>query len=1091
MHAKIRLQLAIAAAYLAVGWLSLQVVSAGSYVAPVYPPAGIALAAIILYGVRLWPAVFIGAVATNALAMLHSGGEPGLTALASGIGATVQALFGAWLAHRLIHFPTPLDSPGTIGRLLFVVAPTSSLINASLSVPLLAAAGTLTPDELPFAWAAWWLGDTLGALLALPLMFVFLARPAEAWRSRRATVTVPLVIIALLTAAVFERLQRAESLRIQTQFERESEHVATLVDKRLLAQLDSLVALAGFAALNERLDRESFRAFVTPILLRHPGTQNFSWNPWISSAERATFEARVRHDDLAGYAILDRDDASPGRVRLAHERDHYFPILFVEPRHDNAGVLGLDPLSIPNTAVAIEHTRESGEAIASEGFLLTQERGQQRGVVLYQAVRAPDAAMVKGLVSSAFRMDDALHSITAGLPERHLWLCLVDTAASAGNARLSGPSGCEDHALDVPLARHFALPFAGRPWELRLFATDAYADNLRTLAAWWSIITGVLAAGLLAAFLLMTSGHARRVERLVDLRTRELAAATDDLRAQRAALSRAQHIARLGSWELDTGNGELRCSDGLRRLLQLPQRSPLGYADLLDAISPEDRPRFDRAVSAMRNGGEPITLDCHPLDSPAVTLQFVIDSENLGSPDERVVGTAQDVSLARKAEADIQQLAHFDTLTGLPNRMLWSIRAKAALQGARRHGDTLAVLFMDLDHFKTINDSLGHNAGDALLQAVARRLALCIREEDFLARLGGDEFVALLPRLNDPSDAATVAHKMLSVTTEAVEIEGHVLQPSISIGIALFPTDGDDIDTLLKHADTAMYGAKSAGRNTFRHFVEAMNVQAIERLTIENGLRRAIDRDQLVLHWQAQIDAVLDRVVGVEALVRWNRVETGELVMPDRFVPIAEEAGIIFALGDWVLRQACRQQRAWQGTSNGELLVAVNISALQFNRPDFVARVQAILQDTGADPRRIELEITESALMGSSEDLAARLGRLRALGLTLALDDFGTGYSSLGRLNRLPISRLKLDRSFVQHLPRDADSAAIASATLSMARALKLEVVAEGVETESQKAYLFARGCRLMQGYLISRPLPLDEFHRFLAAEGGHPATTT
>ncbi len=1088
-----RTLLAIATAYALTGWMSLQILVPSGYVAPVYPPAGIALGALILYGWRMWPAILVGAALTNAVATGYAGGEPGFAVLVSASGATLQALFGAWLARRMLHFPDPLDTPRSIARLLFVVAPVSSLVNASLSIPLLAALGMVPAGELAFSWGTWWLGDTLGALIALPLMFVFLAQPAELWRPRRAAITVPLLIVGLLTALAFDRLQRAENLRIETQFERESEHLATLVEKRLINQIDSLVAIERFAALQPRITRENFRSFVMPLLARHPGTQNFSWNPLVTDEERAAFEDRVWRTDRSAFRILDRDDEAPGRTRPAQTRAQYLPILYVEPLDDNLPVLGLDPLAIDRPAAAIAQTRARAVPVATEGFVLTQERAEQRGVVIYQAVFGrtaldADAQAFRGIVSSAFRMDDALGAALAELPNRRMQLCLIDTAAAPGNRRLSGPDGCEQDAWsERTLARRIAMPFAERPWEVRLVATPAYAEQLSTLTAWAAIVTGVIAAGLLAAFLLMTSGHARRVERLVVQRTRELATASEGLRAQRATLARAQQIARMGSFEFDTSTASLQCSDGLLELLALPQGRELVYADLLDALDVADRPRLDRAVSATRNGGHGVTLDCKPTHTPSMMLQFVVECENLGGPDERIVGTAQDVTVARQAEADIQQLAHYDTLTGLPNRMLWGIRARAALQGARRHDDALAVLFIDLDHFKTVNDSLGHRSGDALLQTVASRLSGCIREEDFLARIGGDEFVVLLPRLSDHHDADTVARKMLASMGTPIEIEGHLLQPSMSIGIALFPDDGIDVDTLLKHADTAMYAAKNAGRNTVRRFLEVMNVQAFERLTLENGLRRAIERDELSLHYQPQFDAVDDRVVGVEALARWTSPELG-IVPPDRFIPIAEESGIIHALGDLVLHQACLLQRRWQGGPNAHLLVAVNISPLQFAGQDFVASVAEILRETGADPLRIELEITESAIMGHGPEQLERLERLRALGLTLALDDFGTGYSSLGRLNRLPITRLKLDRSFVQHLPRDADSAAIANATLSMARALKLEVIAEGIETESQKAYLFARGCRLMQGYLYSRPLPEDALETFLANEAQRAA---
>jgi diguanylate cyclase (GGDEF)-like protein len=474
-------------------------------------------------------------------------------------------------------------------------------------------------------------------------------------------------------------------------------------------------------------------------------------------------------------------------------------------------------------------------------------------------------------------------------------------------------------------------------------------------------------------------------------------------------------------------------------------------------------------------------LDCKTDTLPPRTLQLRIESEWRGNLLTRIRGTAQDVSSAREAEAKIQYLAHYDTLTGLHNRSAWQEQARIALCAAARHQDKFAVLFLDLDNFKTVNDSLGHPAGDRMLALTASRLSRCVRNEDLLARLGGDEFVALLSRLSNLEEAALVADRMLAALAEPMNIDGHELHLSASIGIALYPNDGAEVDTLLKHADTAMYSAKEAGRNTYRFFIPEMNARATERLLMEADLRRAVDRNELILHYQPQIEANTGTPYGCEALVRWVHPQRG-LVPPDQFIPLAEETGLIAPLGEWVLRTACQQQVEWRAAGLPDLIVAVNISALQFRKRDFVPMVARMLTETGADPACIELEITESALMEPSSELSGRLQDLVDLGLTLALDDFGTGYSSLSYLKRLPIARLKIDRSFVDDLPGNAEDAAVTSAALSLARDLGMQVVAEGVETEAQRQYLAERGCHAMQGYLFSRPLTVDAFANWIRA---------
>jgi diguanylate cyclase (GGDEF)-like protein len=444
------------------------------------------------------------------------------------------------------------------------------------------------------------------------------------------------------------------------------------------------------------------------------------------------------------------------------------------------------------------------------------------------------------------------------------------------------------------------------------------------------------------------------------------------------------------------------------------------------------------------------------------------------------------------SNAQLTQLAHFDPLTGLSNRGHWMAQAQSTLEAARREGDPLGVMFIDLDRFKHVNDSLGHSEGDRLLVTVAARLRECLRARDVLARLGGDEFVVLLPRLRDRDSAAVAARKIMEALARPVALESTEVTVSASVGLACYPADGDSIETLLRHADTAMYAAKDSGRNAWRFFSSEMHEHLSNRMFIETGLRRALQQGgELFLHYQPQVDTRSGRLVGAEALVRWRHPERG-IIGPDQFIPVAEDSGLIEPLGQWVLAQACRQLRAWEDAGLRGLQLAVNISALEFNRPGFPAQVREILGGSGVDPAQIELEITESLLMQSLPDLSERLGELTALGLQLALDDFGTGYSSLGYLKRLPISRLKIDRSFVAGVPGSAEGEAIIRATLSMAHDLGLDVVAEGVETEDQRDFLLSHGCGRLQGFLIARPMDADAFAtwwRACADPGAHAPT--
>ncbi|OIP08014.1 MAG: hypothetical protein AUK53_10800 [Betaproteobacteria bacterium CG2_30_59_46] len=443
------------------------------------------------------------------------------------------------------------------------------------------------------------------------------------------------------------------------------------------------------------------------------------------------------------------------------------------------------------------------------------------------------------------------------------------------------------------------------------------------------------------------------------------------------------------------------------------------------------------------------------------------------------VGIQNDVTERKRYESQLEHQANYDTLTGLPNRNLLQDRLGQTLAYVRRHERELALLFIDLDYFKNINDSLGHNAGDRLLKLVAVRLAGCVREGDTVSRQGGDEFVVILSDVAAEEDATLVTQKILHAMSEPFDVDGRELYVTCSIGIALYPKDGGDSETLLKNADAALYRAKDLGRNNAQFYAAEMNLKAMERLTLEDGLRHALEHNEFVVHYQPQVDLRTGEIIGMEALVRWQHPEQG-LVSPARFIPVAEESGLIVPLGEWVLRTACIQNKAWQRAGLRPISVAVNLSARQFRQPNLVEVVVGILRETGLDPAHLELEVTESLVMQNVEVTIATLGRLKAMGIKLSIDDFGTGYSSLSYLKRFPIDTLKIDQSFVRDITTDPDDAAIAKTIISMAHDLQLRVIAEGVETEEQKSFLQQRHCDEMQGYFFSRPVPAEDFEVLL-----------
>ena len=439
-----------------------------------------------------------------------------------------------------------------------------------------------------------------------------------------------------------------------------------------------------------------------------------------------------------------------------------------------------------------------------------------------------------------------------------------------------------------------------------------------------------------------------------------------------------------------------------------------------------------------------------------------------------------DVTATRAMTVQMAHSAHHDALTDLPNRLLLNDRLSHAIESARRHQRRLAVLFLDVDRFKQINDSLGHDVGDQLLRSVAGQLTKSVRSSDTVSRQGGDEFVVVLSEMEHASDAAVSADKLLGALAEPHQISGHELHITASIGVSVYPDDGTDAITLLKHADIAMYHAKEDGRGRHQFFQPAMNVRVVERQSIEHGLRRALVQQEFVLHYQPRIDLQTGEMMGVEALVRWKHPERG-LLPPTQFVPIAEDCGLIVPMGQWVLGEACRQARAWQTMGLGPTCMAVNVSAVEFRSVEFFDAVRRTLEQTGLAPHALELEMTESVLMAHGDSTVRMLQELKGLGVQLAVDDFGTGYSSLSYLKDFPIDALKVDGSFVRGITDDLHGAPIVRAIISMAKSLNLRVVAEGIETAEQLSFLRAQLCSEGQGYYFGLPLPAEQFAGVLA----------
>ena len=562
------------------------------------------------------------------------------------------------------------------------------------------------------------------------------------------------------------------------------------------------------------------------------------------------------------------------------------------------------------------------------------------------------------------------------------------------------------------------------------------------------------------------------------------------LEEQHNTLEESQRIAHVGSWNLNLLKSELCWSDEIYRIFEVDLNTTPSYELFMEIIHPDDRKEVNEAYSNSLQNREAYEIT-HRLLFKDGRVKYVREQcettyDKEGKP-LISIGSVQDVTKQKLLEGELYKqkevlnhLAHHDILTQLPNRVLFNDRLTQAIQTSQREKSEFALLFLDLDHFKEINDSLGHDTGDEVLKVVSRRLIDVMREEDTLARLGGDEFTIIMKNLVQGQDASLLAQKILLALSEPIIIEENKLYVSSSIGISLYPSDGSSASNLLKYADAAMYRAKDEGRNNFQFYSSEMTELAFERVVMEASLRAAIENEEFVVYYQPQVDGKSDKLIGMEALVRWQHPTMG-LVSPAKFIPLAESTGLIVELDQFVMKSAMTQMAEWYEKGFKPGVLALNLAMKQLEQKDFISILSNIIKESRCEAKFIELEVTESQIMVNPEEAINVLNQINELGIDLAIDDFGTGYSSLSYLKKLPISKLKIDQSFVRDLPDDEEDVAISRAVMALAKSLNLKIIAEGVETKEQKEFLVENGCSSIQGYFYAKPMPADEMEILLA----------
>ncbi|MCQ8104964.1 EAL domain-containing protein [Methylomonas sp. SURF-2] len=1087
---KIVLNMAAAAAYLVAGWFGTLLATPPSNASPIWPAAGVALALMLVYGEIVLPGIFLGALFAQFYAFLELSSPAKLLESAwvgslVAIGCCAQAWLGMWLVNRYVGRHDPLIEDKKILRFFFLIA-ASCLVSATVGVTYLTFRGVIGLSNVASSWATWWVGDTIGAVVFAPMSLIFIGRPRPLWRARRNFVLLPLLIVILLVVAAFELSMRQEHQRLASQFQRQVDLLHATIQEHLHDHLATNSALKALFDSSKQVDRENFKLFAESIHDRRSSI--LEWTPRVAGAERADWESR--------HQAMIRELTGEGGLEPARPKAEYFPVTFLVPLSGNEMALGFDISSNPKVAPQIFQSLESGNTLATGPIRLVQDNVGRQGVVIYspvyrsKALQTPQARKhaFLGFVAGVFRIDLDIQLIFEKLGDRELQLLLT---IHDGDELIYSNLPADFHRTlqfsDLGLSQQ--IDFAGRQWRVDYLPAANFFDQQQSLRFNWLILGGFLLCGLTGFGLLLLTGRTARVEEIVEKRTEDLLRSNEALNQEIAIRRRQEHELRVAATTFesheaiavtDAAGTILRVNRAFSEITGYSAAEAVGQNPRLLSSGYHDHEFYRQMYKQLSKNnqwkGEIWNRRKNGTVFPELlTVTGVRDEQNQLT---HYVAIFSDVSDKKAAEQEIHNLAFYDPLTNLPNRRLLLDRLQQEIAAAKRQLRYGALFFLDLDHFKKLNDSRGHQVGDELLIQVARRLQSIIREEDTACRLGGDEFIVMVPgrflSLQQATNhAAMLAEKILLAINHPFEVQGSEHHFSTSIGVTLYPETADQPEDIIQQADTAMYRAKESGRNSISFFKPAMQAAADRRLTLEKEMRRALQEQQFVLHYQPQVNDE-PRVVSAEALIRWQHPEKG-MISPAEFIPLAEDTHLILPIGAWVLHETCRQIKAWDEQGHKIDHVAVNVSSRQFRQAGFVQQVRQALLDTGVNAKRLVIELTEGCVIEHIDDTIAKMHALQAMGVRISIDDFGVGYSSLSYLKSLPLSQLKIDQSFVRHI-NDPNAAVIVETIIMMTKSLGLNVIAEGVEEQAQIDFLKAKGCSFYQGYYYGRPVPADAF---------------
>jgi len=1125
----LQLNLFMALGYFLGGYLGSLLSISANIGSNIWPAAGIALAGTITYGTRAIPGIWIGAFCIQTYSFLISSTGNSLVSIhllgaAIATAATVQALAGAWLIKYSVARYKILTDDGSIVGFLLLGGPVSCIISASISVATLYLNDLSGSNPIGLSWMIWWVGDVSGVLIFTPMLLCFIGRPQNEWRLRIPTVALPLSVFFLLLTALFQFTKEQELMRLTILFKERVNLLHHALQNKLDRHLEINYSVKALFDSSDNVSNDEFRSFAKDILKHHPSIQALEWLPRINWDNYANFQAI-----MPGIFPIHQANGNPETLSVKSNTE-LFPVVYAEPRETNKSNIGFDVASDPIRFHAIQLARDTLTPTATELIHILQEKGMPPGIQIFTPIYQPhqDLETIRqrrqqflGVVSSSFVIAKKIIEVKNQFENLQLQLTITDE-----NTELFNDSDSEEALKSKTQGMELTLPLtvANRNWNVTYIAAPQFDRDEHSWNIWWFLWTGLLITAISSSFLLMLTGRTLRTQDLVNIRTRELKAESNErqtiIRQHRGHNQILQAIASpaplLEIVNLIISTTEKQFPASLCSILLLHEGGkyierviapslPKFYTEELEGLAIgegvcdfgtsaangerilieniEQHPYWQgfsdlaKKVGLQASFSEPILSHTHKVLGVFTVYRRTpcLPEADLLSEVSHLAQLAT-IAIERKvSEKQIAHLAYYDSLTNLPNRRLFLDQLEKTLAAALRYKTHAALLYLDLDHFKTLNDSLGHDIGDELLIQVANRLKLCVRDEDTVARLGGDEFVLLLSSREISKEimrdrSLTTAERVQSTLEVPYKLKGHIHHITPSIGITLIPQPDITPGELLKQADTAMYHAKNRGRNSISFYSGDMQRRADQRLEMENDLRTAISDNQFSLHYQPQFDND-HKLIGAEALIRWHHPVKG-MISPAEFIPVAEETSLILAISEWVLHEACSQLNQWSNLPH----LAINISPKQFRQPKFEEQIANSLAKHNVSSSRLMLEITEGSIIDDIEDSIIKLQSMQNLGINISIDDFGTGYSSLAYLKVLPLNQLKIDQSFVRDISIDNNDAVIVETIIAMSKHLGLTVIAEGVETVEQLQFLRDRKCKGYQGYFFSKPLPAHDF---------------